>query len=253
MWLAARLEEAQDQLAATREILSILARASTSEEDVFEAVVENARRICRAQVAQIHLADGEHFRLVSARGYTADYAAFAAQNPVPLNRGTLMGRIALDRRTQQIDDVLADPDYKLPDFQRLGGYRSLIGAPMVVDEEVVGVLIVWRTTVEPFDEHTADVLTTFAAAGGAGPAQRRAVLGAPGSFGAAGTQGRRDGGAGGGRERGQLDARPGRGAHDDRRARRRALRRRRRLPHGVRRGEPAVPRAHDLRHQRRRP
>ena len=163
VWLAARLAEAQEQLVATREILSVLARASTSEEDVFEAVVENARRICRAQVAQIHLADGEHFRLVSARGFTADYAAFAAQNPVPLNRGTLMGRIALDRRTQQIEDVLADPDYKLPDFQRRGGYRSLIGAPMVVDEEVVGVLMVWRTTVEPFDEHTADVLTTFAA------------------------------------------------------------------------------------------
>ena len=161
-FFAARLAEAQEQLAATREILSVLARASTSEDDVFEAVVENARRICRAQVAQIHLADGEHFKVVSASGYTADYAAFATQNPVPLNRGTLMGRIALDRRTRQIDDVLADPDYNLPEFQRLGGYRSLIGAPMVVDDEVVGVLMVWRTTVEPFDEHTADVLTTFA-------------------------------------------------------------------------------------------
>ena len=140
VWLAARLTEAQEQLGATREILSVLARSSTSEEDVFDAVVENARRICRAQVAQIHLADGSHFKVVSASGYTADYAAFATQNPVPLNRGTLMGRIALDRRTRQIDDVLADPDYSRPDFQRLGGYRSIIGAPMVVDDEVVGVL-----------------------------------------------------------------------------------------------------------------
>jgi signal transduction histidine kinase/DNA-binding response OmpR family regulator len=162
VYLAARLAEAQDQLAATRAILSVLARASTSEDDVFDAVVENARHICRAQVAQIHLADGDHFKVASASGYTAHYAAFATRNPVPLNRRTLMGRIALDRRTQQIDDVLADPDYNLPEFQRLGGYRSLIGAPMVVDDEVVGVLMVWRTTVEPFDEHTADVLTTFA-------------------------------------------------------------------------------------------
>ena len=44
VYLAARLAEAQEQLAATREILSILARASTSEDDVFEAVVDNARR-----------------------------------------------------------------------------------------------------------------------------------------------------------------------------------------------------------------
>jgi hypothetical protein len=110
VWLAARLAEAQDQLAATRAILSVLARASTSEDDVFDAVVENARHICRAQVAQIHLADGDHFKVASASGYTAHYAAFATRNPVPLNRRTLMGRIALDRRTQQIDDVLADPD-----------------------------------------------------------------------------------------------------------------------------------------------
>ena len=55
VWLAARLAEAQDQLAATREILSVLARASTSEDDVFEAVIENARRLCRGQAALINL------------------------------------------------------------------------------------------------------------------------------------------------------------------------------------------------------
>ena len=70
--------------------------------------------------------------------------------------------MAIDRRTQQIADVLADPDYDLPEFQRLAGYRSIIGAPMIVDDEVVGVLSVWRTTVEPFDEHTRSLLTTFA-------------------------------------------------------------------------------------------
>ncbi len=85
-----------------------------------------------------------------------------ADHPVPRNRGTLTGRVAIERRTQQIDDVLADPDYNLPEFQRLAGYRSIIGAPMIVDDEVVGVLSVWRTTVEPFDEHTRTLLSTFA-------------------------------------------------------------------------------------------
>ena len=164
-YLAARLAEAQDQLAATREILSILARASTSEDDVFEAVVENACRLCRAQVAQISLAEGDAYRLVASKGHTKEYADFAAENPVPRNRGSLTGRVAIDRRTQQIADVLADPDYDLPEFQRLAGYRSIIGAPMIVDDEVVGVLTVWRTTVEPFDEHTRTLLTTFAEQG----------------------------------------------------------------------------------------
>ncbi len=162
VWLAARLAEAQEQLGATREILSVLAGASSSEDDVFEAVVENASRLCRAQVAQIHLVDGDAYRLVRAKGHSADYAAFAADHPVPRSRGTLIGRVALDRRTHQIADVLADPDYKLPEFQRLGGYRSIIGAPMIVGTDVVGVLIVWRTEVDPFDDHAARLLSTFA-------------------------------------------------------------------------------------------
>ena len=74
---------------------------------------------------------------------------------MPRSRTTLIGRVALDRRTQQIADVLADPDYDLPDFQRLAGYRSIIGAPMLVTTRWWGCSRVWRTTVEPFDEHTA--------------------------------------------------------------------------------------------------
>ncbi|HET8987086.1 MAG TPA: response regulator, partial [Humibacillus sp.] len=59
-------------------------------------------------------------------------------------------------------DVLADPDYGQFVLQTLGGYRSILGAPMVVDDEVVGTLTVWRTEVDPFDERAEDLLTTFA-------------------------------------------------------------------------------------------
>ncbi|MFL6176621.1 MAG: GAF domain-containing protein, partial [Ornithinibacter sp.] len=162
VWLAARLADAQEQLAATREILSVLARASTSQDDVFEAVLRNARQLCRGQAALINLSDVEGYRLASATDLPSAYADFAADHPVPRGRRTLTGRVALDRRTHQIDDVLADPDYNLPEFQELGGYRSIIAAPMIVDDEVVGVLTVWRTSVEPFDEHSRALLTTFA-------------------------------------------------------------------------------------------
>ena len=164
-WLAARLTEARDQLAATSEVLSVLARSSSTQDDVFEAVVEHACRLCHAQVAQIMLADGDMYRVASAKGHSKEYAVFASEHPVPRHRGTLAGRVAIDRRTQQIADVLVDPDYALPEFQRLAGYRSMIGAPMIVDDEVVGVLMLWRTNVEPFDEHTQRLLTTFAEQG----------------------------------------------------------------------------------------
>jgi len=163
--LRAELAETQEQLAGTSEILSVLARSSSVQDDVFEAIVENARRLCRAQAAQIHLIHEGTYSLARSVGSTQDFAKFAASHPIVQDRATLIGRVSLDRSTQQIEDVLADPDYRGQDLQRLGGYRTIMGAPMLVDDEVVGVLLVWRTLVEPFDERVSSLLTTFAAQG----------------------------------------------------------------------------------------
>jgi len=159
------LRETRDQLAATSEILAILAASSAAPEDVFGAIVERARTLCRADIAQIHLNRDGAFHLTRAVGLSEEFLDLSAAKPTKRNRNTLIGRVALDRSTQQIEDVLADPEYDRPEFQRLGGYRTILGAPMLVDGEVVGVLSVWRTTVSPFDERVVTLLTTFAAQG----------------------------------------------------------------------------------------
>ncbi|MDQ5839972.1 MAG: GAF domain-containing protein, partial [Chloroflexota bacterium] len=161
--LEVELAETREQLAATSEILSVLASSSSVQDDVFDAIVENARRLCRAQVAQIHVVQGDVYSLARSAGLTPELVEFSAAHPIAQDRGTLVGRVSLDRTTQQIADVLADPGYGRREFQRLGGYRTIMGAPMLVDDEVVGVLSVWRTAVEPFDERVASLLTTFAA------------------------------------------------------------------------------------------
>ena len=61
-----------------------------------------------------------------------------------MDRSSLVGRVAEDRRTQQIPDVLSDADYGRQDLQRLAGYRTLLSAPMILEDEVVGVLSMWR-------------------------------------------------------------------------------------------------------------
>jgi signal transduction histidine kinase/CheY-like chemotaxis protein len=160
----AELDEAREQLAATNEILGILASSSTPD-DVFGAIVQRACRLCHAQVAQIWLVQDDVYRLVRSVGLSREYVDFAARAPIPVNRSTLVGRVSLDRTTQQIADVLADPEYNRPEGQRLGGYRSILGAPMIVQDEVVGVLSVWRTSVAPFDQRVTDLLTAFAAQG----------------------------------------------------------------------------------------
>ena len=153
----------REQLGATSEVLAVIGRSASDSEGVLETVVESARKLCGADAGQVYLVDGDRYRLAYGSGMTAEYREFIANNPVFLDRGTLVGRVGVDRRATQITDVLADPDYGRPDAQRVAGYRTIMGVPMLLDGEVVGVLSVWRTHVDLFSDRAVEVLTTFAA------------------------------------------------------------------------------------------
>ena len=157
------LAEAREQQAATSGVLAVLGRATSDLDAVLETVVDSARRLCRADTALIFLLEGDAYRLAIASGdLTEEDHAYLAQHPLAQDRGTLTGRVGLERRPQQIADVLADPEYGRLDIQRHGGFRTTMGVPMLLDGEVVGVLVVWRTEVDPFSERATELLTTFA-------------------------------------------------------------------------------------------
>jgi signal transduction histidine kinase/DNA-binding response OmpR family regulator len=160
--LADELAKVREQLGATSEVLAVIGRSASDLEGVLETVVESARKLCGADAGQVFLVDGDRYRLAYGSGTTAEYREFIANNPVVLDRRTLVGRIGLDRRATQITDVLADPEYRT-DAQRMAGYRTIMGVPMLLDGEVVGVLSVWRILVQPFSGGAVEVLTTFAA------------------------------------------------------------------------------------------
>jgi adenylate cyclase len=81
--------------------------------------------------------------------------------PLP-NRESAMGRALLERKPVQIVDVLADPEYRLAEAQRLSGFRTLLGIPLLRDGEPIGVLSVWRRHVEAFTASEIGLLSTFA-------------------------------------------------------------------------------------------
>jgi signal transduction histidine kinase/DNA-binding response OmpR family regulator len=162
--LAEELRETKDQLAAVNEVLSAVGRSGGDRETVISTIVDSARRLCRSDAAQLCLLDDEHvFQLIKAVGISEESIAYIAEHPLPLDRATLMGRVALDRRAQQIDDVVADPEYGRLDLQRVAGFRTTMGAPLVVDDEVVGALVLWRNQVSPFAEREMTIVTAFAA------------------------------------------------------------------------------------------
>src|SRR5262249_9226484 len=161
--LGDELAGARDQLTATSEVLAVIGRSASDLEAVLETVVESARKLCGADVGLVFLVDGDRYRFAYGSGMTAEYRELITNNPVLLNRGSLAGRVGLDRRATQITDVLADPDYGRAELQQAAGFRTIMGVPVLLDDEAVGLLELWRNQVDPFTNRAVELLTTFAA------------------------------------------------------------------------------------------
>jgi signal transduction histidine kinase/DNA-binding response OmpR family regulator len=163
--LTRELAEVREQQVATNEVLQVIGRFTFDLQPVFNTVVEHAIRLCRADSGMIYILDGEVYRLTVAYGGPREYRALLARNPIPPGRGTLVGKVALESRTIQIPDVLADPDYQWQEAQKLGSTRTLLGVPMLKDGMPVGVIVLIRTHVHPFTDRQIELVTTFAAQG----------------------------------------------------------------------------------------
>ena len=161
--LEKELAEAIEQQTATSQVLEVIGRPDFRLERVFETVVRHAVRLCRADCGYVYQLDGDVYRIAFIVGGSQKYRDYMQRHPVKQGPETLVGRVVLERRIVQIPDVLADPVYQWPTGRELGGYRTMLGAPMLVGDRVVGVLILWRLEVDPFGDRTIDLLTTFAA------------------------------------------------------------------------------------------
>src|SRR5215211_2770931 len=155
--------DATEQFKAITEVLSALGRSTSDPDAVLRTVVESARRLCRCQAVVVYLIEGSEFRLASSVGVSEEFVRYVTEFPLTLDRGSLVGRAALERRIEKVRDVADDTDYGRWDLQEIGGIRTLMSAPMLLDDEVVGALSVYRTEVDPFDEREEALLESFAA------------------------------------------------------------------------------------------
>src|SRR4029077_602677 len=87
---------------------------------------------------------------------------YALEHPQHPGRGSAVGRVALEGRVVHIPDVLADPEYQATGYQKIFGFRTILGVPLLREGMTIGVFALTRDEVNPFTEKQIELVTTFA-------------------------------------------------------------------------------------------
>jgi GAF domain-containing protein len=158
-------KEALEQQTATSAILKVIASSPTDTQPVFDAIAENASRLCGVADGFIALVDGDTLRAVSVTGQlvarTSDYDA----RRVLVSRESVAGRAIVDRATIHIPDLVEVSETEFPEvraLQQLFGHRTMLAIPLLREGAAVGAIVLFRFEVRSFSARQIELLKTFA-------------------------------------------------------------------------------------------
>jgi GAF domain-containing protein len=159
----ADLSEALEQQTATSEVLRVISSSPGELDPVFQAMLENATRICEAKFGTLFRFDGNMFHVAAQVGTPLELAEFQRRRgsfqPGPdtpfLNR--VMRTKQVSHTADEAAEAVSGPSAKL------GGARSLVGVPMLKDDELIGAILIYRQEVRPFTDKQIELVQNFAA------------------------------------------------------------------------------------------
>src|SRR5262245_10034425 len=167
--LTRELKEAREQQTSTSEVLQIISSSRGELAPVFQAMLDNATRICEAKFGMLWLSEGDGFRPVATHGVPTALAEERNYEGVILfNADVPFGRLVLTKRPVHVADIRDEPGYAkgFRPFVRLadvGGARTLLVVPMLKDNELVGAISIYRQNVQPFTDKQIELVKNFAA------------------------------------------------------------------------------------------
>ncbi len=154
------LKESLEQQTATSEILGVIASSPTDIQPVLDTIAKSAAQVCSANDAAIRLVEDDGLRLAAHHG-----SIRIEDSLRPIDRNSLVGRAVFDREIIQIEDLQAVVAKEFPETvavtERLG-IRTVLAAPLMRENQPIGVIIIRRTVVQPFSEKQIALLKTFA-------------------------------------------------------------------------------------------
>ena len=167
--LLSELRQSLEQQTATADVLKVISSSPGELEPVFQAMLENATRICEAKFGTLLLCEDDALRAVALHGGRGDYADERRRNPVfrpapnvPVMRAVRMKQVqhVADMRTEQ---AYIDRDTAIVTMVETAGARTFLAVPMLKDDKAVGVIIIYRQEVRPFTDKQIELVQNFAA------------------------------------------------------------------------------------------
>ena len=133
----ARTRETQEALeyqTAISDVLEVISGSPSDIQPVLDKIAETAQRLCQSEHAYILRLDRDRYNLAAAKDARAERIQYLRENPIAMDRSSVCGRVALERRTVHITDALADPEYSLP-MAGDPGYRTFSACPCCAKEQ----------------------------------------------------------------------------------------------------------------------
>src|SRR5262245_35263255 len=156
------LRDSLQQQTATSEVLQVISSSPGQLKPVFNAMLENAVRLCEAKFGTLFKYDGEGLMVEAGLGIPQPLAGYLKQRQKfkPL-RGSTMERLVETRQLVHVHDVTQADGLNSPSA-RLGGARTYLGVPMLKENELVGAIVIYRQEVRPFTEKQIELVKNFA-------------------------------------------------------------------------------------------
>jgi GAF domain-containing protein len=156
------LTESLEQQTATSEVLQVISSSPGDLQPVFDAILENAVRICDAKFGNLALFDGNGMRVAAMHNAPRAFEELRAGDPVVSLDKSILGTLVRTKELIHVRDVAAEEPYASSALSKLAGARSALAVPMLRDEELVGSIAIYHQEIRPFTDKQIELLTNFA-------------------------------------------------------------------------------------------